>query len=101
MVATHLYCSQCAAVQPASVAALLSGERGLGVAVRCGRCGHLAFTMLKAARIFCGACDDVQPAVLKSVAASEAKVLVCGSCLNAKATLYGERKMGAGPISRE
>jgi hypothetical protein len=47
--------------------------------------------MLKGARIFCNVCDDVQPAVLKAVAASEAKVLVCGTCLNAKATLYGER----------
>lgn len=100
MVATHLYCPQCAAVQPAAVGLLLAGERGLGVAVRCARCSHLVFTMLKAARIYCGACDDVQPAVLKSVAASQAKVLVCGSCLSAKATVYGERRMGADPISR-
>jgi ribosomal protein S27AE len=91
MVATQLHCPQCAAVQRAAVAALLHGERSLGVTVSCGRCGYLAFTMLKAARIYCGVCDEVRPAVLKSVTASEAKVLVCGNCLNAKATLYGER----------
>jgi uncharacterized Zn finger protein (UPF0148 family) len=78
-------------VQRAAVAPLLEGERSLGVTVGCSRCGYLAFTMLKAARIYCGVCDEVQPAVLKAVTASEAKVLVCGSCLNAKATLYGER----------
>ena len=91
MVATQLHCPQCAAVQRAAVAQLLHGERSLGVTVSCGRCGYLAFTMLRAARIYCGVCDEVQPAVLKSVTASEAKVLVCGACLNAKATLYGER----------
>jgi hypothetical protein len=94
MVATHFYCPQCAAVQPAAIGPLIPGERGLGAAVRCAHCAHLAFTMLKAARIYCGVCDDVQPAVLKSVGASDAKVLVCGSCLNAKATLYGERRIG-------
>jgi hypothetical protein len=91
MVATQIHCPQCAAVQRAAVGALLEGERSLGITVTCTRCGYLAFTMLKAARIYCGVCDNVQPAVLRSVAASEAKVLVCGSCLNAKATLYGER----------
>ena len=91
MVATQLHCPCCAAVQRAAVAPLLQGERSLGITVSCAHCGYLAFTMLKAARIYCGVCDEVQPAVLKSVTASEAKVLVCGSCLNAKATLYGER----------
>ena len=91
MVATQLHCPHCAAVQRAAVGPLLHAERSLGITVSCAQCGYLAFTMLKAARIYCGVCDDVQPAVLKSVIASEAKVLVCGSCLNAKATLYGER----------
>lgn len=95
MVATQLHCPRCAAVQRAAVGPLLHGERSLGITVSCAHCGYLAFTMLKAARIFCGVCDDVQPAVLKSVAASEAKVLVCGNCLNAKATLYGERAASA------
>ncbi len=95
MVATQLHCPHCAAVQRAAVAPLLSGERSLGIAVRCGHCGYLAFTMLKAARIFCSVCDEVQPAVLRSVTASDAKVLVCGCCLNAKATLYGERAASA------
>jgi hypothetical protein len=91
MVATQIHCPQCAAVQRATVGPLLLGERSLGIAVSCTQCAYLAFTMLKGARIFCNVCDDVQPAVLKAVAASEAKVLVCGTCLNAKATLYGER----------
>jgi hypothetical protein len=95
MVATQLHCPHCAAVQRAAVGPLLQGERSLGITVSCGQCGYLAFTMLKAARIFCGVCDEVQPAVLKSVTASEAKVLVCGNCLNAKATLYGERAASA------
>jgi hypothetical protein len=91
MVATQLHCPCCAAVQRAAVGPLLEGERSLGITVSCAHCGHLAFTMLKAARIYCGVCDNIQPAILKSVTASEAKVLVCGACLNAKATLYGER----------
>ena len=95
MVATQIHCPQCAAVQRAAVAPLLQGERSLGISVCCVRCGYLSFTLLKAARIYCGVCDDVQPAVLKSVTASEAKVLVCGTCLNAKATLYGESAASA------
>lgn len=95
MVATQIHCPRCAAVQRAAVAPLLGGERSLGITVSCARCCYLAFTMLKGARIYCGVCDEVQPAVLRSTTASEAKVLVCGSCLNAKATLYGERAASA------
>lgn len=91
MVATQIHCPQCAAVQRATVGALLHWERSLGISVSCERCGYLAFTMLKGARIYCGVCDEVRAAALKAVTASEAKVLVCSTCLNAKATLYGER----------
>lgn len=95
MVARQIHCPRCAAVQPAAVGLLFGGERSLGVSGSCARCGYVAFTLLKGARIYCGVCDDVQAAVLRTVEASEARVLVCGSCLNAKATLYGERAASA------
>ena len=95
MVATHLHCPKCAAVQRATVGPLVPGERALGVAVRCMICDHLAFTLLGAARIYCGVCDEVQLAALRSVGNVDAKVLLCGRCLDAKATLYGEPQPSA------
>ena len=89
MKAAHFYCPHCAGIQPVALVSLLPGERSLGTTVQCARCAYVAFTLIRAARIYCRICDDIQPALLKSAAGTEAKTLVCGACLDAKATLYG------------
>ena len=102
MDATHLHCSRCACIQPIRFEALLPGEPSLGTSVYCGRCRHLAFTLLKPARFYCEICDDVQPGLLERVELCAGTnefgvLLVCGGCFDGKAMLYASRLARHGP----
>ncbi|HVL36691.1 MAG TPA: hypothetical protein VM489_13555 [Burkholderiales bacterium] len=100
MDATHLHCGRCTATQPIRFEALLPGEPALGTNVYCGRCRHLAFTLLRPARFYCEPCDQVQPALLERMELGPpgqlCVLLSCGVCFSGKAILYAalERKRG-------
>jgi hypothetical protein len=85
---THFFCMRCGVVQPLVIEPLMERELGLGLQGRCNACAYVAFTMVKPARLYCACCDDMQPGVVKGMGGGDAHVLLCGVCLDAKATVY-------------